>query len=285
MPLRILKQYQNIYLLSKQPKNSVGEIKSLFPGRNICVCDFYLENSENAKFLPEGASVCDDVLSIDHHAPIEAFMDFVTSTSFACRYVLAYKHLSADWCIVINHVDTDSLLSATIMSGILPPDDMYVSAAIAADHTGEENVIGDVLQAMEDESDLELSMGILLKLVNKRLEVRKNLARLKDTFQTLGDIVFCEIDRKIDAGLLPSIFPDKKVVAVAWPMIGACLGRWGIKVRLCSSGERISLNSLGLPHTGGRWNAVSTTRDGGTTLRLIDYIKLLVLELNKLKEV
>lgn len=285
MPLRILKQYQNIYLISKQPKNSVGEIKNLFPGKNICVCDFYLEKSENAKILPEGANICDDVLSIDHHAPIEAFMDFVTSTSFACRYVLAHNHLSADWFIVINHVDTDSLLSATIMSGILSPDDMYVSAAIAADHTGAESVIGDVLQSLEDENDLELSMGILLKLVNKRLEVRKNLARLKDTFQTRGDVVFCEIDKKIDAGLLPSIFPDKKMVAVAWPMTGESQGRWGIKVRLCSSVERISLNSLGLPNTGGRWNAISTTRDGGTTLRLIDYVKLLDMELAKLKEI
>lgn len=284
MPLQILQQYRNVYLISKQPKNLTAEIKALFPGRNICVCDFYLEKCEHGVLLPEGAYIYDDILSIDHHAPTKVFMDFVSSSSFASRYVLAHQHLSSEWCVVINHVDTDSVLSATLMSGILTPDDMYISAAIAADHTGEENAIADILQSLEDENDLELSIGVLLKLVSKRLHVRKKLLGLKESFQTLGEIAFCDIDQKIDAGLLPSLFPEKKAVAVAWPMSGQHEGRWGIKVRLCSSGHCISLNSLGLPHTGGRWNAISTTRDGGTTLRLIDYIKLLDYELAKFKE-
>jgi hypothetical protein len=36
----------------------------------------------------------------------------------------------------------------------------------------------------------------------------------------------------------------------------------------------VALNNMGLPNTGGRWNAVSTTRHGGTDTSPEEYVKL-----------
>ena len=51
--------------------------------------------------------------------------------------------------VVINHTDCDSILSSGIVSGLLDALPAYGRAALAADHTGEENAIADTLQALE----------------------------------------------------------------------------------------------------------------------------------------
>jgi hypothetical protein len=160
------------------------------------------------------------------------------------------------------------------MRGLVAPANEFGAAAIAADHTGEENVISDLLQSLEDDMCLQESFDLLRKVLEKRLWVRYDLLAIKDEFEIDGKIVYKKLDKKIDAGLLPCLFPDAEVVIVAWLMSEGSKGKWAIKVRLGIGAAGIALNELDLPDAGGRWNAISTSRHGGTNVEPEEYVKI-----------
>src|SRR3989344_4629255 len=69
--------------------------------------------------------------------------------------------------IFINHTDTDGLITTAILLGKIPPNEIFLNAVLAADHTGEENFIADTLQSLETTGDLlslEEKMELLFKL-------------------------------------------------------------------------------------------------------------------------
>ena len=282
--MKIVEEYEKICLVEKKSDNTAGELKDAFSGRKICVCDFYVAYSERGEITESGAINYDGLLIIDHHAPVPAMMKHVSSTTFASKYVAQYGPLDDRYVVVINHTDTDSILSALIMSGLLAPHEEYIAAAIAADHTGAANVISDLLQSLEDDSDLRKSVDILCKVLEKRLWVRRDLQEKKDEFKIDGSIAYKLLAGKIDAGLLPCLFPEAEVIAVAWPMPKGSKRKWGIKVRLGMGADGIALNKLDLPDAGGRWNAISTTRQGGSDIELAEYVKIVRAKIDQTKQ-
>jgi hypothetical protein len=286
MRLKIEEEYGNIYLIEKKLDNTAAELKDTFPDRKICVCDFYVAGSESGKMAKNGSISFDDLVIIDHHLAIPEMRKHISSTTLANKYVTERGPLNDSYAVIINHTDTDSMLSSLIMSGKLKPHDEFDMAAVAADHTGAENIISDLLQALEDDRCLDKSVDALQKIVKKRLSIRQKLRMLVDNgeFKMDGSIAYILLDRKIDAGLLPFFFPAADAVIVAWPMPKGSKGKWGIKTRLVTANNDIVLNKMDLPDTGGRWNAVSTTRHGGTDIDLEEYVKIVKRNIERIKK-
>ena len=284
--------YENIYLIEKKSSNTPSELKEAFPGKKVFICDFYIEDSENGKIDENGVTDYCDLFIVDHHAPISYMKKHISSAVIASRYVSANGPLDDEYVIVVNHTDTDSLLSVLLMSGKIDPNSEYEQAAIAADHTGEANIISDLLQSSEDGRELKKSIELLLIMVKdpkmvkdlgimkERLLIRSELKELVPTFTVNmnNGIAFKIMDKKIDAGLLPALFPNVKAIMVASPMPDR---KWRIRVRLGKLGKNIELNKLNLPDTGGRWNAISTSRHGGTNTKPEDYLKMLSDKINQ----
>lgn len=274
--MKIGANHKNIYLIGRSPENSPAELKELFPNKKICVCDFYVKDCEQGEIDSTGVINYSDLLIVDHHAPIPDMMQHISSTVFANQYVSTHGALNDEYVILINHIDTDSLFSALLMNGELKPTKEYGLAAIAADHTGEENILGDILQALEDDRDLAYSIDVLMKVLKKRIWARQALkARVENhEYEMIGGIAHLTTNDRLDAALLPSLFPHAKAVALTSPMPKHSARKWRIRVRLGISVENVALNQIDLPHTGGRWNAISTSRDGGTAMEPAEYLKL-----------
>ena len=271
-------QYGNIFLVEKKSENTVSELKDRFPSKKICVCDFYVSGSEDGEIDENGVTNYCDLLIVDHHIPDRYYMSWkISSTVIANRFVSKNGPLTDEYVIVVNHTDTDSILSSLIMSGKLEPDtEHYDQAAIAADHTGKENVISDLLQSFEDDRSLKTSIEMLFKILEKRLWVRKEMKRriANNEFEMNDGIALITIDQKIDACLLVDALPAAEAIVVVSPMPEGSRGKWRIRVRLGigNLSEAIELNKLNLPDTGGRWNAVSTSRNGGTNIEPEKYL-------------
>ena len=281
MEVKIEEMYENVFLVEKKSSNSPSELKETFPGKKVCICDFYIEDSEYGDIDENGVTKYCDLFIVDHHAPVSYMRKHISSAVIASKYVSANSPLSDEYVIVVNHTDTDSLLSALLMSGGIEPNSEYEQAAIAADHTGEENIISDLLQSLEDSRELKTSIEELLsptkdlEITKERHLIRSKLKELVPDFTVNNGIASITMDKKIDAGLLPGLFPNVKAIMVASPMPDGSKGKWRIRVRLGSSSENIELNKLNLPDTGGRWNAISTSRNGGTNTEPEDYLKML----------
>lgn len=277
--------FGNIHLIEKKSDNSPKDLKSRFSDKQICVCDFYISASEEGNVDEDGVNYFNDLLIIDHHANKPLYHSDLTSTKIACRYVKKHGTLGSDYITLINHTDTDSILSAFIMNGKLEPLDEYVEAAKAADHTGTENLISDLLQSLEDDRSIEKSISLLRKVLLKRIKTRKILRQLAESdtppkFDWLDGIAYVEIDETIDAGLAPPFLPNAKVILISSPMPEGSKGKWRIRARLGQQAENIDLKKFDLPDFGGRWNAGSTSRHGGTNYDLEEYVKILKERLN-----
>ena len=273
--MKIEQNFGNIHLIELASENSSSTIKNLFPGKKICVCDFYIEHSDTGQVDEDGVIHYDDLLVIDHHAPIPFMEKHISSTVIANAYVNKHGPLVGNYNIVINHADTDSILSALIMSGKLEPEEDYAIAAIAADHTGEENTISDILQSLEQDRDLSKSLDVLFKLLERRYLARKELKERVESgrFHWVGDIACIVLEKRIDAALAPALLPSAKAIVVACPH-EKDPEAWRIRTRLGIHTMGVALNKLGLSDAGGRWNAVSTGRGGGTDIDPEDYAKM-----------
>lgn len=228
--------------------------------------------------LPDGRIV----YSYDHHGPDVRMQRQISSTSLAQELM---RHTPTPFPHVFGtHVDADSLLSFfVLLTGDL--DERLSTAAIAADHTGAENAIADVLQSLTDLRDVEFSFECLNALLNglplpakaqELLEIRlRNRERAfqyvkEGVIQHVGNGVYVgKFDEMLPGELLPALIPDAKVIVLVSSLPEAGLKE--IKVRAGQKfPEGMSLNQLGLPGYGGRWNAGGTKRYGGTPETKVD---------------
>ena len=92
----------------------------------------------------------------------------ISSANLALEHVSRFGAVDSGTPVAITHTDCDSILSSGIVSGRLEPRPEFGDAAIAADHTGEENSIADLLQGLDEKKNLELSFRNLSLLLSGR---------------------------------------------------------------------------------------------------------------------
>ena len=193
-----------------------------------------------------------------------------------------------------------------MLLGLLPADPELVASSVAADHTGEEDAVADLLQALDEGRRDDRSPEQYLESVQavenlragrplgeaatealERRRMRRELAlELKDRFEVRDGVAFTVTDHSIDSAFFPALVPEAAVVMVACPNV-ADPTRWTIKLRLGERAPRgLTLHALKItdwdPSFGGRWNAGSNGRGGGTDLAPADYAAKLRARLTKL---
>ncbi len=285
-----LLQAENITLLPEASHISLEEISERFgKDKKVIVCDLYLDQIESRGNEDQYGLVYENITNIDHHAPITAMERPISSATLAIKYVEQFG-AQKDAIVVVNHTDCDSTLSSSIIRGTLAAEQRFSDAAIAADHTGEPNAIADLLQALDSKRNLDFSLrnlNLLLNgqeleeeaqaLLNKRLGDRDRAKAFVESgaFETLGHVAYAEATAKFDGAFLPSLLPEAWVIVLGSPLKdkeGNIVPEVNeIKIRLGKSApEGMTLQSLGLKDTdikfGGRWNAGSNKRGGGTNL-------------------
>jgi hypothetical protein len=285
-------------LIPAAQKVTREDLLATFPdAKRIVAVDFYVQGAETWEAIAGGWQ-CEfegvTFLNIDHHAPHESMMRFVSSGVLATDYVCTHGILKgSDKCaIVINHCDCDSTVASAIVTGFVNPEWRFKEAVIAADHTGEPNDIADALQALESKRNLELSLATLdafryyqelsaeaREVLQARHEERASLAQFLEDNQgrihEFGPVVVVEAEERIAGEMLTALLPDAVVVVCTSPR-GS--DKFNVKARLgaaAPSGK--TLFNLGLYEFdsafGGRWNAGSNKRgeNGGTALTPQEY--------------
>ena len=253
---------------------------------DICIADSYADSAETWTPEPWGWSTVIDgrrVWNIDHHAAASRFYQAVSSGNLAIDYVHKHDVLDPAMTVVLNHTDCDSVITAAILRGLLPPDAVFADAVLAADHTGATNPIADLLQALDPLRDFDYSLRNLrqllggqaidanaAELLQKRLDDRRRVWQMVESgrFTNVGRVAVARLahDEKVPSEFLPQALPAAWVVVVGSRQQD---GLWESKVRLGASAPAgMTLFSLGVteiePRFGGRWNAGSTRRSGGS---------------------
>jgi len=271
---------------------NLDDLLARYPNGQIFACDFYITGAELGTEVPGGYRLGDRVLNIDHHAPIARMARVVSSTNLALDWRAANSNTSAESrqaaeqaIVVINHTDCDSILSSGIASCRLDALPAYGRAALAADHTGEENDIADALQALEPWRDVELSFAALRAVETGAALpelAREALARWRHkrdcaahyvgqgTVASDGLMAFGILDRETDGIFFPPLLPDATLILLAVPKPNEP-GTWIMKLRLGPRAPQgFTIHDLHMTDFdrayGGRWNAGSNARAGGTTI-------------------
>lgn len=273
-----------------RPYTEPEALERLCPGaETIFACDFYVTGAEHG-IEEKGGFRIGRILNVDHHAPHSRMERPITSTELAYDHLTAGAHADPASCVVIHHTDCDSILSSAMLLGLLPADPVLVAASIAADHTGEENAIADLLQALDEgrrgdrtvEQYLESLHAVENLCAGRPLgdtatealthrRARRNLAQeLKSRFDLRDGVALAISDRSIDSAFFPALVPEAAVIMVVSPNV-ANPDRWTVKLRLGKSAPPgLTLHSLRItdwdPQYGGRWNAGSDGRGGGTDI-------------------
>lgn len=293
-----------IKLLKTTSRVSPEDVVAVRGEGELVACDFYVEGIEHGNEVTGGYRQ-GRILNIDHHAPTSRMRCRISSTNLALKQVEAdAEPVDEDAVVIINHLDCDSILSSGIMSGRLPPDPCFGDAAIAADHTGKENDIADLLQGLDAElsrrkvRDYTASFENLHRLLNNQpldSQAKEALdARLckrcvaekfvsNGRFQRVGPLHFAVVDEPIDGEFFPALLPDAIAIMVANPLLEDP-SRWQVKLRLGRDAPSgLALSDLGIqdfdPNYGGRWNAGSNRRGGGTPLTPEEYAERLMVRL------
>ncbi len=256
------------------------------------VCDFHIEGVEARGTRTDWGFSCGPIDLVDHHADQERFWQHVSSTNLAIVKVTQDGIARPDQQVVINHTDCDSVLSSAIIAGLLPPEQRYGAAAIAADHTGEENDIADLLQGLDflKYRKVEVSLDALAALESglpfpdivadalavrraKREEAKKMVAN--GSFRMTDGIAWIECLKKIDGEFFPAMMEGVQYVVIGYPHDKEP-GRTAIKCRLGTGAQDMSLQHLRIkefdPNYGGRWNAGSNSRGGGTPMSTAQWV-------------
>lgn len=290
---------QNITIfLTSASTVTVDDIRKVFPSGPVVACDFHLEGAHEGERVALGFRLR-DILNIDHHAPIPEMRRRLSSGNIAIEHVKNFAVIDDATPICGNHFDCDTVISILIMRGLLPPHQMFADAVIAADHTGEANDIADLLQSLKDRKNFAFSvrnLGLLLsgqaldleaeKLLQKRLRTRKEVAAYPS--QIREHSVCIATPHRVDAELLPALYPEAKVIMSHHVREDK---RLEVRLRLGKAAPKgFTLNSIAAqikafdPRFGGRWNAGSNERaghgeggehgenePGGTALSASDY--------------
>lgn len=274
----------NLHLMPVASKVEVGEVESLAKGGQVLACDFSVNGAEKFTAEPWGYRR-DSLVNIDHHAPTTEMARIRSSTNLALLWVKANGRAAAQDCVVINHTDCDSVLSSAIVLGDLEPLERYGAAAVAADHTGVPNRIVDLLQALDARRCYDLSLRNLRLLENgaplepaaqkaldERLRQRATAAELvrEGRFTMKGSLAFAVLDEVVDGEFFPALLPNAVVILACSPRLEGP-EKWNAKLRLGRAAPAgFSLHDPQLKELdkdyGGRWNAGSNRRGGGTSL-------------------
>jgi hypothetical protein len=271
------------------------EMLELLGTEHIIACDFYVSGAETAEPVPGGFSF-GRVVNIDHHADTPSMKRFVSSTNLALDRIRELGVDAPSSTVVISHADCDSVLSAGIVSGHLDPDLSLGMAAIAADHTGEENAVADLLQELDnlraiaklapadqqtellyrfdavkrliEDGEDSLDDRALTAIVERRRKRNAAAAFSENGLSHSGGLAFGLPTEKLDGEFFPSLVPDAVAILL---MTKGRSSHWHARIRLgLGAPEGFDLNSIGInefdPHFGGRWNAGSNARNGGTTI-------------------
>ena len=278
-----------VTLIDERAVVTASELHALFPGERLCVCDFYVQGADGGEHVAGGYEI-DGILNVDHHASTLRMWRPISSTHLAIAHVEKHGVLGSDVRVVIHHTDCDSVLSSGIMTGALDPAERFADAALAADHTGDENPIADLLQSLDDERDLDFSIRSLNRL-ERGLRMEERAARLLDirrrqrdevmelvsegAFQWISLLAFAVLERKIESELVPSLLPDAELILLMSPF-ERDPSRWECKLRLGRAATWLAaLGWLGIwavdPAFGARWNAGSNKRGGGWAGDPLDY--------------
>ena len=276
---------------------NLDDLLARYPTGEILACDFYIAGAELGAPVPGGYRLGERVLNIDHHAPTTRMARVVSSTNLALDWRAANtstlpesRQAGEQAIVVINHTDCDSILSSGIVSSRLDALPEYGRAALAADHTGEENDIADALQALEPWRDVELSFATL-RAVETGAPLpelaREALARWRHkrdcaayyvaqgTVASDGVMAFGILDGEIDGIFFPPLLPDAVLILLAVPKPNET-GCWIMKLRLgARAPEGFTIHDLHMTDFdrayGGRWNAGSNARAGGTSIPPVQY--------------
>ena len=261
----------------------VDEVLAVTGAQRILVADCYIAGCERWTGRPWGWETVVQgrtIINVDHHAADDRFYRHVSSGNLAIEYRL--HHEPAD-TVVINHTDCDSVISSAILCGLLEPKPAYGDAVIAADHTGAVDLIADLLQSLDAPRDYACSLRNLKLLENgqhlepavealmeDRRRERALAAQLvaQGAFEPVGRVAVATLpfEQRVSGEFLPALLPSAWVIVSGTPM-----GRelWETKIRLgLAAPAGVSLFQLGVgtaePLFGGRWNAGSTKRAGGS---------------------
>lgn len=281
-----------IQLLSERPNVAPTDLLDLHDGP-IIACDCYVIGAEH--WQPVVGGYADGrIINVDHHAPTVAMAREVSSANLALERVRALGRTSADTMLFVTHTDCDSVLSAGILSGTLAAEDRYGDAALAADHTGDPNPIAELLQALDRRRDLALSFEALSILeegrslspdIERALDERRRKRGLAESYvrdgrvSMHGPIAVATLRESLDGECFAPLLPDATVILLAAPNPDDP-DRLDVKLRLGHAAPSgFSLQALDIhrfdPAYGGRWNAGSNRRAGGTHLSVQAYVRLL----------
>ncbi len=288
-----------ITLMEERRVITEDELRKNYSGK-IAALDFYIKGIEEKGHWDGDVLCLDGILNIDHHAPVEEFVKYVSSTNLAIAWVKKNGILDKNYTVVLNHTDCDSLLSSFVIRGIFSPYERFGEAAIAADHTGEENEIADLLQALQYKRDLEFSVrNLKLLLEGKDLEAEAQKL-LEKTFIdrkkareivegggmiNLGGIIYAQLDKKVESSYFPALIPNAHVILLFSPH-EKNIGNWEAKIRLgMAAPSGLTLSKLEIedfdPSFGYRWNAGGNNRGSGTSLSVKEYAQRLNVKLQK----
>ncbi len=276
---------------------NLDDLLARYPTGEILACDFYIAGAEHGDPIPGGYRLGERVVNIDHHAPTARMAREISSTNLALDWRAANPNASAEsrqaasqGVVVINHTDCDSILSSGIASCRLDALPAYGHAALAADHTGEENAIADALQALEPWRNVDLSFATLRAVESGAPlpeQAREALARwgykrecaahyvAQGRVTSDGLLAFGILDGETDGIFFPPLLPDAVLILLAVPKPNEP-ARWVMKLRLgAAAPEGFTIHDLHMTDFdrayGGRWNAGSNARAGGTTIPPAQY--------------
>lgn len=282
-----------ITLIEEQSSYAIGELKEIFPSQKIFACDFLIKSVEGGKAIVGGYKR-DAIVNIDHHAPTDRMKRRVSSTNLAIDYVRQNGLVEAGALTVINHADCDSILASAILKGILPPDERFGKAAIAADHTGEPEPIAELLGALSVKRDIEFSLRNLQAFLGnlpldseaQKLLDHQNMERERakqlvasGAFRKVGRVFYAQLPKKIETNMLVGELPEAEVIMTVSPH-PKNPQNWEVKLQLGQAApEGLNLHKIGMRQFdrgyGGRWNAGSNKRGGGTEIEPEEYARLL----------
>lgn len=244
----------------------------------LVVCDCYVEGIETGDDVPGGYQR-GRVLNVDHHADTPRMRRMISSANLALERVAASGTAASPTTVIVNHADCDSILSSGIMSGRLEPDPELGVAAIAADHTGAEHPVADLLQALDQERNLEFSFGSLAALLagrplpeaaraaledRQRMRAAAEAAVTSGTMKMDGPIAWGSFNETIYGEFFPALLPEAVVILAIAPHGDLGPGRLEMKLRLgAKAPPGFSLQGLLKdfdPRFGGRWNAGANKR-------------------------
>ncbi len=158
--------FENLYSKSDQVAERITTLPLLTPtidslfdllkesgNKRMIILDQKVKDIENlGTRAPYGYDISRDGLNItviDHHVS-DPELSALSTGVLVLRYLHDHFTADKDTMVCITHKDCDSLLSSLMITGALPPLDIYGEAVMAADHTGQADAIADLLQAIEE---------------------------------------------------------------------------------------------------------------------------------------